>query len=127
MGAVDICRREARKVADEYDLRFNEWEVFEVDAQVDRLVGATLIVTNAAALVMIRTADRFAERFDLRRRESLAVRLERIFGEKRVRKDVEVMGAAKKWFTADDKAFLKRAARRVFEASDADDDFRMAA
>ena len=166
MGAIDICRREARKVAAEYDLRFNDWELFEIDAPLDRLVGAAVIVANAAALTMIRTADRFSERFDLRRREALSVRLERIFGQKNVSQNVEVMGAAKRWhfdaqvalssgrpglfsvvtpapvsvifayskmddvswldrapflgavlegkFSPDDKALLKRAARRVF-------------
>jgi len=179
LGASDICRREARKVAEEYDLRFNEWELFEADAPPDRLVGAAVIVANAAALTMIRTSDRFAERFDLRRREALATRLQRIFGEKKVRENVEVTGAAKRWnfdaqvtlpsgrdglfsivipkpvsvifayskmddvsrtddppflgavlegkFTPDDKALLKRAARRVFDASDSDDVFRLAA
>jgi hypothetical protein len=179
LGATDICRREARKVATEYDLKFNEWELFEAEAPLDRLVGAAVIVANAAALTMIRTSDRFAERFELRRREALAVRLQRIFGEKKVREDVEVAGAAKRWhfdaevalpsgraglfsvvtpapvsviftyskmddvsrienapflgavlegkFTPDDKALLKRAARRVFKASDSDDVFRMAA
>jgi hypothetical protein len=179
MGAIDICRREAKKIAAEYDLRFNDWELFEVDAPFDRLVGAAVIVANAAALAMIRTADKFAERFDLRRREALAVRLERIFGKKKVSQDVEVLGAAKKWhfdarvellsgrpglfsvvtptpvsvifayskmddvsridnapflgavlegkFGPDDKALLKRAARRVFESSDSDEAFRLAA
>ena len=98
MGAEDICRREARKIAREFDLTFNDWEIFEAKAPVDRLVGYAAIVANAAALTMVRTADKFAERFDLRRKEELAVRLGRIFGDSKVLKDVDFAGAsAKNW------------------------------
>jgi hypothetical protein len=106
MGAEDICRREARKIAREFDLRFNEWELFEAQAPADRLVGFTSIVANAAALTMIRTADRFAERFDLRRKEELSVRLERIFGVDRVSKDVDVVGASTKTWQFDARVAL---------------------
>lgn len=98
MGAADICRREARKIAKEYDLKFNEWELFEAEAPADRLVGYTVIVANAAALTMMRTADRFSERFAQRHREALAVRLQRVFGAGRVVQNAEVAGAsAKVW------------------------------
>jgi hypothetical protein len=97
MGAEDICRREAKRIANEFGLKFNEYEIFEAEAPADRLVGITSIVANAAALTMIRTTDKFAERFDLRRREELSIRLSRIFGERHVAKDVEVAGAARTW------------------------------
>lgn len=179
IGAEDICRREARKVASEFDLKFNSWELFEADAPADRLVGLTSILANAAALTMIRTSEKFTERFDLRRKEELSVRLSRIFGERNVAKDVEFAGAARSWsfdakvalpsgrpglfsvvtsspisiafaysklddvsriekppflgavlegiFDPGDKALLGRAARRVFSATDPDDQFRLAA
>jgi len=179
IGAEDICRREARKVASEFDLKFNSWELFEADALAERLPGIISILANAAALTMIRTSDKFAERFGLRRREELSARLSRIFGERNVAKDVEFAGAARSWsfdakvalpsgrpglfsvvtpapisvafaysklddvsriekppflgavlegiFDPGDKALLARAARRVFLASDADDQFRLAA
>ncbi len=97
LGADDICRREARKVAKEFDLKFNDWELFEAEAPADRLVGLTTILANAASLAMLRTSDKFAERFDIRRREDLSVRLARVFGERNVAKDVEFSGAAKSW------------------------------
>ena len=98
MGSEDICRREARKVAKEFDLTFNEWELFEAKAPADRLAGFVSILANAAAVTMIRTADKFAERFEVRRKEELAVRLMRIYGESKVLKDVEVTGSsAKNW------------------------------
>ena len=62
----DICRREARKVAQEYDLKFNEWELFEGSAPAELLVGMTSLVSNAAALTMVRTTDKFVERFEQR-------------------------------------------------------------
>ena len=97
LGAEDICRREARRVAKEFDLKFNEWELFEAKAPADRLVGLTTILANAASLTMLRTSDKFAERFDIRRKEELSVRLARVFGEKNVAKEVEFSGAAKSW------------------------------
>lgn len=97
LGAEDICRREARKTAKEFDLKFNEWELFEAEAPADRLVGLTTILANAAAVTMLRTADKFAERFDLRRREELSIRLARVFGDKNVTKEVEFSGAARAW------------------------------
>ena len=97
LGADDICRREARKVAGEFGIKFNEWELFELEAPTDRLVGLTALVANAAATTMMRTSDKFAERFELRRREDLSVRLSRIFGEKHVSKDVPFVGAARSW------------------------------
>jgi len=180
MGADDIWRREARKIATEYGLKFNEWELFEAEAPLDRLVGYTALVANAAAKTMLRTAEKFAERFEDRRREELAIRLERVFGKSKVEKDSMVAGAStKSWkfdarvalpsgrqglfsvvtpspasvvfayskmddvsrlddtpfiaavldgkFAPDDKALLKRAARRVFEISDADETFLQAA
>lgn len=96
MGADDICRREARKVASEFQLTFNDWEIFEAHAPADRLVGLASIVANAAALTLMRTADKFAERFSLRRKEELSLRLSRIFGEANVTKDVMIAGASTK-------------------------------
>jgi hypothetical protein len=106
IGAEDICRREARKVAKEFDLTFNDWELFEAKAPADRLVGLTSIVANAAALTMVRTCDKFAERFELRRKEELSVRLSRIFGAHQVTKDVDVSGASSKSWTFDAKVAL---------------------
>ena len=97
MGAEDICRREAKKVAKEYDLSFNDWELFETKAPADRLVGLTSLVANAVAVTLIRTSERFAERFETRRKEELAVRLGRIFGERKVIKNADFSGAARAW------------------------------
>ena len=97
MGADDICRREAKNVADEYGLKFNQWELFEVEAPRDRLVGLSAVVANAAAVTMIRTSYKFAERFALRRQEELSVRLMRVFGKQRVAKDIHYPGAARSW------------------------------
>ena len=106
MGAADICRREARKVADETGVRFNDWELFEAECEMDRLAGMTAIVANAASTTLMRTADKFAERFAMRRREELSVRLGRIFGERAVAKNVEVPGASNKLWNFDARVAL---------------------
>lgn len=97
IGAEDICRREAKKIAKEFGLNFNEWELFEAQAPVDRLVGLASLVANAVGLTLLRTCDKFAERFETRRREDLAAQLSRIFGERKVSKDVDFNGAARAW------------------------------
>ena len=98
LGAEDLFRREARRVAAEFDLTFNNWELFEAQAPLNQLVECAAAVANAASLSMIRTADKFALRFDVRRREELSIRLARIYGAARVAKDVEISGAsAKPW------------------------------
>jgi hypothetical protein len=97
MGAEDICRREAKKIAKEFDLHFNDWELFEVQAPLDRLVGLTSLVANAVGLALIRTCDKFAERFETRRRDDLAARLSRVFGERKVTKNADFNGAARIW------------------------------
>lgn len=180
MGADDIARREARKVAEEFQLTFNNWEIFEAQASINELVGLTILVANAAAQTLLRTSDKFAETFEVRRKEELSLRLSRIFGEKNVVKNAAIAGAsAKVWpfdarvilpsgrdgffsrvtpspisvasaysklddvsrmenapflgavlegkFEAGDQALLKRAARRVFQDSDPDETFRLAA
>lgn len=96
MGAEDICRREARAVAEKYQIKFTDWELFEGEAPTERLVGFVVIVANAAALTMIRTADKFAERFELRQREALTARLTRVFGETAVQAAPEMAGASTK-------------------------------
>ena len=101
MGADDLCRREAKKVATELELSFNEWEIFEAQASHDRLAGLVSIVANAAALTLFRTVDKFTERFEMRRKEELSLRLTRIFGERNVRKDVEIIGASSKTWQFD--------------------------
>lgn len=106
MGADDICRREARKVASELQLTFNDWEIFEARAPADRLVGLTSIVANAAALTLLRTSDKFAERFTQRRKEELSLRLARIFGEANVTRDVVIAGASTKAWDFDAKVKL---------------------
>ncbi|MGO9007514.1 MAG: hypothetical protein ACLQIQ_12385 [Beijerinckiaceae bacterium] len=106
MGADDICRREARKVAAELQLTFNDWEIFEAQAPADRLVGLTSIVANAVAITLLRTCDKFAERFEIRRKEELSLRLARIFGERNVTKDVEIAGASTKVWPFDAKVNL---------------------
>lgn len=98
LGAEDLFRRAARRVATDFDPTFNSWELFEGCAPLHQLVECVSIVANAAALSMIRTADKFAQRFDLRRREELSIRLARIYDAARVAEDVEVAGAsAKAW------------------------------
>lgn len=97
LGAEDICRREARKIADEFGLRYNEWELFDAETPADRLVGMTALLANAAAMTMIRTSEKFADRFDLRRREDLSTRLGRVFGDARVTRDYSFNGAARIW------------------------------
>lgn len=97
MGAEDICRREARKVAKDFDLHFNEWELFEIKAPVDRLVGLTSLVANAVGLTLTRTCYKFAERFEARRRDDLAARLSRIFGDSKVAKSADFGGVARSW------------------------------
>jgi hypothetical protein len=114
MGAEDICRREARKVAKELDLTFNDWELFEAKAPADRLPGFTSIVANAAALTLMRTADKFAERFDLRRKEELSIRLGRVFGAANVAKDVDVIGASAKSWQFDAQVALPSGRRGLF-------------
>lgn len=106
LGAEELFRREARRVAADFDLTFNNWELFEAQAHLDRLVECASIIANAAALCMIRTADKFAQRFDVRRREELSIRLARIYGAARVAKDVEVAGASAKAWNFDAQVLL---------------------
>ena len=97
MGAEDICRREARHIAREFEISFNDWELFETKASLGQLVGLTALVANAVSTTLINTCYKFAERFDARRKEELAVRLSRIFGDKNVVKDAPYHGVAKAW------------------------------
>lgn len=98
LGILQGGRREARKVAQSQDITFNEWELFESGIPADRLVGYAAIIANAAAMVMIRTADRFADTFSMQSRDDLVVRLTRIFGIRNVARNVDVIGSsAKSW------------------------------
>ncbi|MCJ2034535.1 hypothetical protein [Methylobacterium sp. J-068] len=98
VGAEDLYRDEARKVAERYQLRFNRWELFEIDAPLDRLPGFIAIVANAAAEAMLRTTDALTKRLERHKREALADRLERIFGSKQVEKRPVIHGSStKEW------------------------------
>jgi len=114
MGSEDICRREARKVAKEFDLVFNDWELFEAKAPLERLAGFVSILANAAAITMIRTSDKFAEKFEIRRKEELAVRLMRIYGDNKVLKDVDVAGSSAKSWKFDAQVALKSGRMGLF-------------
>lgn len=106
LGAEDLFRREARRVATDFGLTFNNWELFEAQAPFGQLVECASAVANAAALSMVRTADKFALRFDVRRREELSIRLTRIYGAARVAKDVEIAGASAKAWNFDAQVIL---------------------
>lgn len=98
IGAEDLCREEARKIAERYQLRFNRWELFEAEAPASLLSSFIAIVANASAETMLRTTDALTKRIERAKREQLAERLERIFGTRRVDKHPLVHGSStKEW------------------------------
>jgi len=94
MGASGIFNRAAREVSQKTGVRFNDHELFEIDAPVDRLPGFVAIVADAARMAVEHSAIKLAEHIEAEARLTISDRLISIFGKSAVTPDVRVAGAS---------------------------------
>ncbi|MFG1317561.1 hypothetical protein [Xanthobacter autotrophicus] len=94
MGASGIFLRAARDVSQKTGVRFNDHELFEIDAPADRLPGFIAIVADAARMAVEQSALKLAEHIETEARQSIADRLISIFGKLAVAHDAKIMGAS---------------------------------
>lgn len=101
MGAIPTFRRAAREIANEFGIRFNNFEIFEADAALENAAGFIAIVADASRRAIERTAERIAERLNFEVKASVYDRLVDVFGVERVSEDVELSGASTHAWTVD--------------------------
>lgn len=114
MGASGIFQRAARDVAQKTGVRFNDHELFEIDAPVDRLPGFIAIVADAARMAVEQSAVRLAEHIEKESRLSISERLISIFGKSAVTEGAEIAGASQHTWRFD--AAIKCGDRKVLFA-----------
>lgn len=84
MGAERIFARQARRAAEKCGVRFNSFELFEIEAPIDRLPAFIAIVADASRLAVEMTAASLAGNLDKVRKKTLADKLVDVYGADRV-------------------------------------------
>ncbi|MCC4297949.1 hypothetical protein [Aurantimonas coralicida] len=101
MGALPIFRRAARRVAEAAGIRFNDFEIFEIDASPDTAPGLIAIVADAARRSIEVTTERLADRLHSDTKASVFDLLVEAFGSGKVAADVSLSGASTHAWTVD--------------------------
>lgn len=101
MGALDIFKRSARIVAEEAGIRFNSYEIFEAQTNIEYAPGIIAIVADAAREAIRITAERAAKRREADSRGRVIERLMEAFGSPNVSSDAIISGSSTHEWTVD--------------------------
>jgi hypothetical protein len=89
---------QARRVAEEYGVQFDNHSFFAVQVPLDRLSGAIRIIGAASQKSVVLTQDKLSEINDSATRADLLQRLTAVYGQARVESDVSLAGSSShKW------------------------------
>lgn len=99
LGATQrIFLNQARRVAEEFGVQFDNHCFFAVQVPLDRLSGAIRVIGAASQKAVMLTQDKLSEINDSAIRADLLDRLNAVYGEKRVERDVALTGSSShKW------------------------------
>lgn len=95
MGATSKqFNSQAREIADEYGVRFDNHSFFAVHVQAEELTGAIKIIGSASLKSVVATEGKLAEQNDTSLRSDFVHKIQQVFGSRNVAKDVEYHGSS---------------------------------
>lgn len=97
LGGDRLFVRAAREMAERYGVRFDSDMIFDAEVPRDALVTAVIAVSNASKHAVEQTAYRLSDRRLNVEQNRLWARLDRLFGQKIVAREVTVRGASEAW------------------------------
>lgn len=93
-GATRYYSREAKRIAEDAGIGFDGRDMFIVEASIDQLPGAFIVVANSSQSAANASVMRSAERAQRDAGEILFERLSKIFPAASIAKDAAIMGAS---------------------------------
>lgn len=95
LGATQrLFQNQARRVAEEYGVQFDNHCFFAVHVPLERLSGAIKVIGSASQKAVMLTQDKLSEMNDSTVRAELLERLNSVYGEGRVERDIALTGSS---------------------------------